>query len=316
MLSNLIFSLNIVAPLFLFVALGLIFRRTGFVREEFFLYGSKVVFYIALPASLFRSIIHTSLDALLDFRFISFVMVATTISFVVIWIISALVIKDKRILGAFVQGSFRSNIVILGLPLMTSLAGEEGVMRTAILIAVVMPIYNIYSVIVLAVCADSKAKIRLKDIILMLIKNPLIIGVLLGVTVLLLDINLPFFMARSVDHAAEMATPLALICLGGGILFRGFDEKFKFSLIASLIKVAVMPALFVIAGYLFGFRGVDLTAIMMLGGTPAAIAGYVTVLEMGGDGYTAGTIVVMSTALSAVSLTVFIYVLRVMGMLY
>jgi len=314
MLDNLIFSLNAVMPLFLLIALGFYLRRSAFVGEEFFQYGTRVVFFITLPMSLFRNVSSTDIEQLLDFRFIAFAVTATLLAFFTIWAIARFFVKDKRILGAFVQGSYRSNIVFLGIPLLMSLGGDEGLARAALIITVVFPFYNICSVLVLAACSESETKTGIKQFALTIVKNPLIIGIALGIVAVVTGIQLPSVFLSTIDNMVAMTSPLALICLGGGIVFHGFDKKFKYAFVASMIKVLVLPILYVISGYALGFRGVDLAAIMVLGGTPAAIAGYVTVVQMGGDGYTAGTIVVISTAMSAVTLTGFVYVLRVTGM--
>ena len=315
MLDDLLFSLNIVTPLFVLIILGFCLRRSGFVQGEFFQFGNKVVFYIGLPVTLFRSVAATDMAQLLDIGFVSYAVIATVVSFAVIWAAAHFFIEHKAVLGAFVQGSFRANIAFMGIPLMISIAGAEGLARAALVVTVVVPFYNICSVLVLSACMESEQKFRLRDIIMTILKNPLVIGIAIGIAAAITGLRLPTVIAVPVDSIAEMASPLALICLGGGIAFQGFDNKFKYALIASITKVIVLPVAFTSVGFLLGYRGVDLAAIMVLGGTPSAITGYVTAIQMGADGYTAGTIIVISTAMSALTLTVFIYILRVMGMI-
>jgi len=315
MLENFIFSLNAVMPLFIMIILGFVLTRAGFLTNDFIAVGNKFVFYVFLPVSLFGSVFHTDTGDFLDIPFIAFAVGASFVAFVVIWVVSAFFIKDKSILGAFANGGFRGNLAFLGIPLLVNITGDAGMARAALLITFVLPLYNICSVLLLATCSESDKKIGIRTIAFTIIKNPLIIGVIVGVVLSLVGLRLPYIASRTVDYTASMATPMALICLGGGIRFHGFDKKFKFALIASFVKVAVLPIIFVSAAYFLGFRDVDLAAFLVLGGVPSAIAGYVMVVQMGGDGYTAGTIVVLSTLLSAVSLTVFIYIMRVLGLL-
>ncbi|MCL2571590.1 MAG: AEC family transporter [Defluviitaleaceae bacterium] len=315
MLDNFIFSINTVAPLFLVLFLGLILKKKGFLSESFVSVGNKVVFYIALPASIFLSVYTAELGDLLDWGFVAFAVGASLVGFFGIWFISAIFIKNKPILGAFAQGAFRGNFAFLGMPLLINLAGEAGEARAALIMAFVLPVYNICTVLILAACSDSAKKVGFKTIILTIVKNPFIIAIAIAFGFQLLNIRLPFIISTTVRYGANMATPLALICLGAGMTFQGFDAKFKYALGASLIKVLVLPVIFVIVGYLMGFRNYDIAAFLILGGIPSAIAGYAMVVQMGGDGYIAGTIVVISTLFSAFTLTIFIYILRTIGWL-
>ena len=315
MLYDLIFSLNAVMPLFLLIALGYTLKKREFISGGFVNGGNKFVFYIAMPVNLFRNVYTSDIGDLLDFRFIAFIVGATLVAFFAIWGISAIFIKDKSIIGAFVQGSFRSNFVLLGIPLLTNLAGEAGLNRAALVVTFVLPLFNIFSILVLTANPDSGKKIGPLTIAFAVIKNPFIIGIAIGILMSAIGLQLPIMLNRSTMYLAGMATPLAVICMGAGISFRGFDKKFKFALASSIIKVVVLPILFVGAGYVFGFRGYDLAVLLVLGGAPAAIVTYNMVVQMGGDEYIASQLVVISTLMSAVTLTLFIYTMRIIGLL-
>jgi len=311
------FSINAVAPLFAVLLLGYVLKRINFLNDAFISVGNKVVFYVALPASLFMSVYSVDVGGLLDWRFATFVVSASIIGFVSIWFISSFFIKDKKILGAFTQGAFRGNFVFLGMPLLINIAGAIGEVRAALIMAFVLPVYNICAVLLLASCSDSDSdkKVDIRAIIYSILTNPFIIAIFLALSLQLLDINLPFVIERTIRYPANMATALALICLGAGMNFQGFDKRFKYALIASMIKVILMPVVFVAVGYAVGFRDYDIAAILILGGIPSAIAGYVMVVQMGGDGYIASTIVVISTFLSAFTLTLYIYILRIINLI-
>jgi len=314
MLNHFIFSLNAVMPLFLIIALGYTLKKTEFISGGFLAGGNKYVFYIALPVALFRNVYSSDVSDLLDLPFIAFVMGASLLGFLAIWAISAIFIKDKTILGAFVQGSFRGNFAFLGMPLLFNLAGDAGMARAALIITFVIPMYNICSILVLAANSDSGKKVGPLTVVFTVVKNPFIIGIVIGIIMVLLGVRLPAMVDRTVFYISNTATPMALICLGAGIVFQGFDKKLKYAVIASVIKVVILPIIFIAAGYALGFRDTDLAAIMVLGGIPAAIAGYAMVVQMGGDGYIAGMLVVVSTLMSAFTLTLLVYFMRVMGL--
>jgi predicted permease len=137
----------------------------------------------------------------------------------------------------------------------------------------------------------------------------------LGLALNAIDFEIPQILNRALIDTSGMTTPMALICLGGGMKFLGFSKRFNLAIIAAVIKVIILPAIFMVCAYFMGFRGIDLAALTVLGGLPSAIVGYVLVVQMGGDGYTAGSIVLISTLASSVTLTIFIYVLLALGLM-
>jgi len=317
MLGNFIFSLNIVMPVFVLLLLGYILKKFEITTPAFLASGNKIVFYVALPSLLFRGVYTTDIRTAVDFWFVGFALVSSIVAFFSIWGISRLFIKDRSIWGTFTQGAFRGSFALVGIPLIINLAGDAGMARAALIVAFVVPFFNVFSVMALSSCAE-KGKgegLGLKSLLITIIKNPSNIAVFTGLFLAMFSISLPSILETAIGNTANMATPLALICLGGGMTFKGFDEKIRYALIASLIKVVVLPLYFTIFGYIFGFRGYELATLMVLGGIPGAAVGYTMATQMGGDTYVAGTIVIVTTLLSSVTLTLFIYVMRTIGLL-
>jgi len=314
MLNQFVFSVNIVLPIFLLISLGYVLRRREFLTEKFIDIGNKLMFYILLPTTLFKSGYATNLSELDSARFAIFAVATVVVSWGAVWAAGTFFIKDKKVLGSFVQGSFRANTVFVGLPLMRNLAGDAGLARFALILAMAMPLYNICSIITLNACGGTEEKVRIKPALLAILKNPLIIAVVIGVSFSFFEITLPVAIERALSDLSNMTSPMTLICLGAGITFLGFNEKFKFAVVASAVKVIVLPIAFTAAAFAFGFRGLDLAAFMVLGGVPTAIVGHVMAVQMGCDTYTSSTTILVSTLLSAVTLTMFIYFLIATGL--
>ena len=315
MLDNLIFSLNIVVPLFAVILFGAFLRYKGYVDGAFIDIGNKIVFRFILPANVFMSIYHVNIVDIFDPFFIGFVVLFTVGSFFAVWLFALFFIKEKPIVSAFTQGAFRSNFAIIGLPLLVSILGPERAAVGAIALAFVVPVYNIFSTVVLTVHSPHIRALNAKILFLAIIKNPIIIAVALGMAVSVSGLHMPVAGERSVGFIAALTTPFALICLGGNISFRGFDAKFKYAAVATAVKLVVMPIVCTALAYALGFRGDELTVLMVMAGVPSAVAGYAMALQLGGDGYTSATIIVLTTLLSAFSLTVFIYVFRTLGII-
>ena len=146
-MENFIFSLNATAPIFLVMILGNILMKTGFLSEEFTRVSDKFVFKVALPALLFYDISTADMRDVFNLKFILFCMFTTIIMFLVIWILTWIFMKDKSMVGAFVQASARGSAAILGMAFVQNIYGDSGMAPLMIVSAV--PFYNIFSVVIL-----------------------------------------------------------------------------------------------------------------------------------------------------------------------
>ena len=179
-MENFIFSLNATAPIFLVMILGNILMKTGFLSEEFTRVSDKFVFKVALPALLFYDISTADMRDVFNLKFILFCMFTTIIMFLVIWILTWIFMKDKSMVGAFVQASARGSAAILGMAFVQNIYGDSGMAPLMIVSAV--PFYNIFSVVILTfhsrdqIGLDKKAQIRRACI--NVAKNPIILGIL------------------------------------------------------------------------------------------------------------------------------------------
>jgi len=313
MLNDLLFSLEIVVPLFALLILGAGLKRGGMIGDAFARNGNRMMFFVGLPVIVFRSIVGSDLRAIFDGRFVAAMLGLTVVSTVVIWAVSGWVIGERGVRGAFISSAFRGNQAFLGIPLMMNLAGDAGLLRATMVVTFVLPVANVLSVFVMVFNGDGSKKVTARGVVGMILKNPVILVTALGLTLVLSGARLPGVVDTTLTYVAEMATPLALVCIGASLTFHGFDAKFKLAVAATVVKIVALPLFFAGVGFLLGFRGVDLAAMAIMGGVPSAIAGYAMVVEMGGDGYVAGTIVALSTLLSAFTLTLIIYAVRVLG---
>ena len=315
MTQNIIFSLNIVLPWIIMTAIGVVLRRFRIVDEGFLAKGNRIVFLIFLPAMLFGSVYHSELSDSFDVGFILFVAVWTVLSFCAVWILSTIFIKDRSVISAFVQGACRSNVGALAVPLAFSVLGD-GAIKSVLALVVLIPIYNIMCIILLTVhsLADGK-KISAKGIFVSIVKNPSIISIVLGVAFSLSGLVLPFFASATISALAQVTVPLVLICLGANMVFGSVDGKFKYAIYSSIIKVVAMPVAATFFAFMLGFRGEALVILMLLNGVPAAVAGYVMTVEIGGDANVSAKNIVLTTIFSAFTLALFIFLFRSFGVI-
>ena len=317
MLDNFIFSVNIMLPMIILVFLGIYLRKVGFINKYFLSGANKIVFYVAIPILIFSNLFRVDIAQFTDFSFVVFVFLYTVGAILVIWGGAYFAFRKKapNVIGAFTQGSIRGNAGIVALPLVLSIMGYENAALGILAVAILIPIYNVASVTVLVIHSEKTTGISPKALVFGILKNPPIIATVSGLVIAFFSIQLPPFVETTVFQLSGITTPLALMCLGGGMTFEGFGDRFKYSFMSSIIKVFLLPLGSGILAYLYGFRGDTLAVLILIQGVPSAVAGYVMVSEIGGDLYVAATNVLLTTIMSAFSLTLLIFVLRTLGMI-
>lgn len=313
--ENLIFSLNSTVPIFLLIILGWFLMRINLLNKEFAAVADKYVFKVALPVLLFRDIATADIYANFQLKFVLFCMIATTIMFMGVWALASLLMKDKSLVGAFVQASARGSAAILGIAFVNNIYGSSGMAPMMIVSAV--PLYNIYSVIILTFCSNNQenSKGAIKKAFINIIKNPIILGIFIGLPFSLLSIELPQILSTAVNNVSSTATPIALLVVGATFEGRKAIQKIKPTMIATFIKLIGIPLFFFPFAVMMGFRNSELVAILVMLGSPTTVTCYIMAKNMGNDAVLSSSIVVMATLLSSISLTMWVFVLRSMGLI-
>lgn len=306
------YSLNATIPIFLVMIIGGLIRKWNIINDEFVNISNKYVFKVALPFLLFRDIKNADMLSNFDVKFVLYCAIVTTICFMGMWAVCRLVIKDKSIVGSFVQGSCRSSAAILGLAFIQNMYSDSGMAPLMIVSAV--PLFNIYSVIILTFEGGaSDAKGNIKKAFINVLKNPIIIGILLGIPFSLLRIEFHPIIEKTINNVAVTATPLALIAIGAGFEGRQALKKLKPTIIGSFIKLIGLAAAFLPIAIGMGFRNQELMAILIMLASPSTVTCYIMAKNMNNDGVLASSIIVLTTLLSSVTLTGWIFILRVFG---
>lgn len=314
-MDNFIFSLNATVPIFIIIFIGYFLRYKGLVNDNFVNIGNKIGYIVFLPTLLFKDISETDVKSNFDIKFILFCVLATVISIAVIWILSEIFMKDKKSIGSFVQGSFRGSAAVLGIAFVQNMYGSSGMAPMMVLGAV--PLYNIFSVIILTIKSENSlnSKNLYKESFINILKNPIIWGIVIGLLFSLLEIKLPIMINKAVESVASLATPFALIILGAGFEGKKALSKIKPTLVATALKLFIIPAVFIPVAVYMGFRNQEMIAILIMLGAPSTVSCYVMAKNLDNDYVLASSIVVASTFLSSFSITMWIFILKTMGYL-
>lgn len=317
-MQDFIFSVNATIPIFIVIMMGYILKQRKILTEEFANVANKLVFEICLPLLLFRDLASTDILSDFDWKFVVYCMAVTTISFFGIWGFAKLFLKDKGIIGAFVQASFRGSAAVLGIAFIQNIYGDAGMAPLMIVGAV--PLFNIYSVIVLTFEAEKQnntGRENAKKAIINICKNPIILGIVAGVVGSILNVysSMPVILDKTINNIAILATPLALLSIGVGFEARNVLKKVKPTVIAVVIKLIVLVGIFLPIAITLGFRDQKLIAILIMLGAPSTPTCYIMAKNMGNDGVISSSIIVATTIISSITLTAWIYILKVTGMM-
>jgi predicted permease len=312
MLSNFLVCINAVIPLFILLVIGYFVRRTGLLKDEEVHRFNHMVFLVFFPPLMFQNLYGNNDGFLPDGKLLLF-----AVPFILCVILLSIPLvkkieKNPRSQGAMIQAVYRSNFILMGLPVAINIFGKGNVSQTALLIAVIVPMYNVVSVIILESFRGSKPDIG--QILKKVATNPIILGAVAGILAILLGITLPKPIATTVEWMADVTTPMALILLGASFDITTVKGQKRNLVFCILMRLLVVPAAGLSLAALLGFRGVEFVALIAMLATPMAVSSYTMADSMDSDGELAGNCVIFSTPLSCITLFFWLFLFKSLGM--
>jgi len=307
--------LNIVLPVFSVILLGWFLKRFNLIDDTFLFQTNRLVYYVGLPLLLFYKIGTADFFANFNGRLVIGSVAAVIITFFASYLYARLRNYPPAAHGAFSQGAFRGNIAYMGLALCLNAYGEPGLTRGGILMGFLVPFLNLFAIFALLwphrQSDDGKGGwFWARQIIL----NPLILACFIGIVWSFLALPIPILLERSLKIATGMTLPLALIAIGGSFSLAKLQGDLVRAGLSTGIKIVWMPLLAALLLIFLGVRGMDLGIGVLIAGTPAATATYIMAHQLRGDAELAGSIVMMSTILSALTYTIALLILRSQGL--
>ena len=313
-MENLIFSLNATIPIFLMMLLGMLFRKLGWMDEVFAAKMNKFVFLVPLPVLLFEQLATVDFSEVWDIKFILFCFVVTAISITISTLIS-LLWKDRSVKGEFIQATYRSSAALLGIAFIQNIYGTAGMAPLMIIGSV--PLYNIMAVVVLSVFKpgnNSFDKALVKKTLKGIATNPIIIGIVAGFVWSALKLSMPSILHKTVSSIGATATPMGLMSMGATFEMKKATSKMKPTLVAVFMKLVGFCAIFLPMAALLGFRNEEMIAILVMLGSATTVSCFVMARNMGHKGTLSSGVIMMTTLLSAFTLTMWLDVLRSFGL--
>lgn len=303
-----------VLPVFFVVAIGVVLRRYRFLDGGFIDAANSLVYYILLPALLFHEIGTTDFRQAFRGSLVAGGYIATIATCLLAVAASRVLRLRPSETGSFLQGSFRANLAYVGLPIVFNATGPAGLRKAGILLGLLVPLLNGLSIVVLLAphgggrgegAAATASRVG-RQIVL----NPIILSCLAGIAWSVLKLPLPGMIDRTLRALTPATLPLSLLCLGGSFSFERARKGFGVAALAAFLKVVVLTGTGIAVYRWMGVSGEDLRIGAILLGCPTAVITYVMAARLRGDTDLAGTIVIVSTAASAATITGWLFLLE------
>ena len=312
MLSNFIVAVSAVVPMFCLMSIGAFVKFQKLLTAEELNHMNRMVFRVFFCCMMFHSIYTTELSTSFRPKLMLFGACGVLIIFTLLMIIIPRIEPDNRRRGVIIQAVYRSNFVLMGVPIVANIFGDENIAVSTMMIAVIIPIYDILAVFALETFRGGK--FALLPILKGVLKNPMIIGAIAGATLLILGVEVPNPVLKPIGQISAATTPVALIILGASFRFGSTHEHRKQLLGAVFGRLILVPAVMLsIAAFVFGFRGIEFVTLIAIFATPCAVVSFAMAQQMGGDADLAGNCVVFTSALSCFTIFCWILFFKTIG---
>lgn len=310
-MSNIQICVNAVLPLFIFILIGVLIRRTGMMTDAENKRFNKILFTYFYPVLLFNNIYDADLSVVFDAKLISFALAFVIASVIIITVVITRIEKDGAARGAMIQAIYRSNFVLMGVMLVENIFGEEGLPVVSMLVTIVVPAFNVIAVIVLEVFRGGH--VRGRDIALNIVKNPLIIGAFAGVLFAMTGLEMPYIGGEVISGIADATPPVALIMLGVSFDPAAITAKSRDIFICIIGRLVIVPAIGLPLAAFMGFTGPSFVSLLVMMASPTAVSSYPMAVALDSDGEIAGSAVMISTPLSCFTLFFWLLIFRTAG---
>ena len=312
MLENLVLSVNIVLPLLLVMAAGYGARAAGMLSETTVTQVNNLCFRVFMPIMLMNNIRRASLAGVSGVSALLFSAVGLLVLFAVLMLVIPKIVRENPRRGVIVQALFRSNYALFGMAVLSSMYPGDDLALPSLMIPVSVPIYNVLAVICLE--AFRGGQVSPGKLVGKIARNPLILGCAAGLVLMLLGNPVPKFLDDALLDLSKIATPLALFILGASFRLDALRGNGRAIAWVTAGKLVVVPFVVMAIAIAAGYRDQALASLLIAFGGPIAVSSFTMAQQMDGDADLAAELVVSTTLFSVLTLFVFIFAFKMLGL--
>lgn len=307
-MDSFLVALNAVVPFLCYILFGYVVRHVGLADEDFFKRLNQLVFKAFFPILMFNNMYQIEPGFVPNGKLVAFSVAALLSLIVILYLIVPRLVPGNPQRSVIIQAIYRSNFVLFAIPLTANIFGDDNTTVAAMLVAIIIPIYNMAAVFVLE--SFRGGRLRLSVLMKNICTNPLILGSMTGLLFFLLRIHLPLCLEKPIEQFANLTTPLGMFVLGGSLHFSKIQGNAKYLVPSLLLKLVIIPAIILMIISTMDFTSLERFVIFTMFATPVAASSYTMAQNMGGDGELAGEFVVLSTALSVITIFLWVFALK------
>lgn len=312
MLQNFLVCLNAVVPLILYLVVGMMIRKFNILTEEDVRKFNRMVFVALFPALMFENLYSADISEAFDLPLIIGACLFVLAVFGMAWVLVCRIEPSDRSRGAMIQAIYRSNFVLMGLPVTENIFGHGNVSSTAALIMFVVPLYNVLAVILLEYFRGGKA--NPKDVAKKVVTNPIIVGAMTAIIAIVFHVHVPESINQTISGMCNATTPMAMILLGASFQMSSIKGSHRNLAICVSGRLLVVPAVGLTVAALLGVRGVEFVSLIAMLAAPPAVSSYTMAEAMDSDGELAGNAVIFATPLSCFTMFLWLFLFKSLGL--
>lgn len=309
----------VVLPVFGVIGLGFLASWSRYLPATIGEGLGDFVFMVAIPVLLFRTLATAEFPDLSPWPlWISYFGGLT-----VTWLISDLMIRKlfnrdaKAGVIAGLSAGF-SNAVLLGIPLVFTAFGEAGAVPLLLIVAAQLPVVMMVTMVLIewaerrdgTVSQPLSISRTARSIAFNLVKNPLIIGIVVGSLWRVTGIGYAGPLEAVGDQIAAAAVPCALFALGMSLTKYGVRGHILPAVLITALKLIVMPALvWVLAAYVFTLPPLWVTVITLVAACPTGVNAWLIANRFGTGHAISANSITLTSAASVFTLSLWLLVL-------
>ena len=278
----------------------------AFVPVSFWDGLSKICYWILFPGLLFNLTSTASLSAAFILPFCLTLFISATVMVIYGFLAGRLIGANGPTTSSLVQAGLRHN----GFLMLAFVQGAFGVAALeigAIAVAVLVPISNIFAVIIIFLLREGDQDANLgRAITAELARNPLMGAIILGGIVNFLSIPVPDFITGAANILGNAALPMLLLCVGASIRISALRAHSAALVLAVLAKLLVLPVVMMVVGITLGLDKDVLLVLVVLAVAPTATSSFTLAQELGGDAPLMAEIITVQTLVAAIGIPLWV----------
>ena len=301
---------NALFPVLALIFVGFLIQRTNFLPPTFWPSAEKLTYFLLMPATLIHSLAGKQIGSLPWLKILLTVEGAVLSSAILItlWWLANRSMGGTAFTSLF-QGGVRFNTFVV-LALAENLFGKEGLFLAAMGAGFMIILINVLCVSAFSLAVNNGKKIDLKRLLTDLLRNPLIIGCVIGVGLNASGLKLPLAINGILSLGGKAAFPVGLLAVGAAYRAENLMLHWHPLLVTSTVQFLCKPLIaWGLATYL-GLSGIALSVVVLLFSVPTAPSAYILSRQMGGDHDSMAAIITVQTGLSFITLPLTIWLLR------